>query len=100
MRDVQCSVGVFFLGRFLASVPLMGVSGGFRGVWGFVVLDAAPPAGSRIGDGGVGVAGAGWLREGRLRYREDVVDGLENAPAAFIGMLGGDNIGKRLVKVA
>jgi NADPH:quinone reductase len=42
---------------------------------------------------------AGWLADGRLQYREDVVDGLENAPAAFIGMLQGDNTGKRLVRL-
>jgi NADPH-dependent curcumin reductase CurA len=41
-----------------------------------------------------------WLREGRIKYREDIVEGLENAPAAFIGMLQGHNIGKQLVKVA
>ena len=41
-----------------------------------------------------------WLHEKKLRYREDIVDGLENAPAAFIGMLEGRNIGKRLVRVA
>ena len=40
-----------------------------------------------------------WLREKRLRYREDVVEGLEHAPAAFIGMLEGHNLGKQLVKV-
>jgi len=39
-----------------------------------------------------------WLKEGRLNYREDIVEGLENSPQAFIGMLRGDNIGKRLVK--
>ncbi len=41
-----------------------------------------------------------WLKEGRLRYREDIVDGLENAPQAFIRMLEGKNIGKQLVKVS
>jgi NADPH-dependent curcumin reductase CurA len=41
-----------------------------------------------------------WLKEKRLRYREDVVDGLENAPQAFIRMLEGKNIGKQLLKVA
>jgi len=41
-----------------------------------------------------------WLREKRIRYREDIVEGLENAPQAFVGMLQGSNIGKRLVKVA
>ncbi|MGO3127206.1 MAG: NADP-dependent oxidoreductase [Luteimonas sp.] len=41
-----------------------------------------------------------WLRDGRVRYREDVVEGLENAPEAFIGMLAGRNFGKLLVKIA
>ncbi|HET7388467.1 MAG TPA: NADP-dependent oxidoreductase [Nocardioidaceae bacterium] len=42
---------------------------------------------------------AGWVRDGSVRYREDVVDGLENAPAAFAGMLRGANFGKLLVRV-
>lgn len=42
---------------------------------------------------------AAWIRSGDLRYREDVVEGLENAPAAFIGMMTGENFGKLLVKV-
>ncbi|HLX78301.1 MAG TPA: hypothetical protein VKR27_05400, partial [Acidimicrobiales bacterium] len=41
-----------------------------------------------------------WLVEGRLTYREDVVDGIERAPRAFIGLLRGENRGKLLVKVA
>ena len=40
-----------------------------------------------------------WLREGRIKYREDVVHGLENAPAAFLGLLEGRNFGKLVVNV-
>jgi NADPH-dependent curcumin reductase CurA len=40
------------------------------------------------------------IADGRIRYREDVTNGLENAPAAFIGMLEGRNFGKALVRVA
>ena len=42
---------------------------------------------------------ARWLADGKLRYQEDVTEGLENAPLAFIGMLQGENRGKALVKV-
>ncbi len=42
---------------------------------------------------------AKWIKEGKLKYKEDIVEGFENLPKAFIGMLQGDNIGKRLVKV-
>jgi NADPH-dependent curcumin reductase len=42
---------------------------------------------------------AEWVRDGSLRCREDIVDGLENAPEAFIGMLEGRNFGKLLVRV-
>ncbi|QBJ97773.1 NADP-dependent oxidoreductase [Rhodococcus sp. ABRD24] len=40
-----------------------------------------------------------WIGEGSLKYREDVVDGLENAPTAFLGMLHGKNFGKLVVRV-
>ena len=39
------------------------------------------------------------ITEGRVRYREDIVDGIEQAPAAFIGMLEGQNFGKLIVRV-
>jgi NADPH-dependent curcumin reductase CurA len=42
----------------------------------------------------------GWLRDGRLRYRETVVEGLERAPEALAGLLRGDNTGKTLVHIA
>jgi len=42
----------------------------------------------------------GWLREGKLRYQETVVEGIANAPEAFLGMLRGENTGKMLVRIA
>jgi NADPH-dependent curcumin reductase CurA len=40
-----------------------------------------------------------WVRDGRLQYRETIVEGIENAPKAFLGLLRGQNVGKMLVKV-
>lgn len=40
-----------------------------------------------------------WLKAGKIHYREDIIDGLEQAPAAFIGMLDGNNFGKCVVRV-
>jgi NADPH-dependent curcumin reductase len=40
------------------------------------------------------------VASGRIRYREDIVDGLENASRAFMGMLKGANFGKWLVRVS
>ncbi|HEX7424706.1 MAG TPA: NADP-dependent oxidoreductase [Terriglobales bacterium] len=42
---------------------------------------------------------AGWVASGKLKYRETVAQGLENAPKAFIGLLKGQNFGKQLVKL-
>jgi NADPH-dependent curcumin reductase CurA len=42
---------------------------------------------------------AGWLGDGKIRYDETVVDGIENAPDAFLGMLRGQNLGKMLVRL-
>jgi len=43
---------------------------------------------------------AEWLKAGKLKYREQFVDGIENTPRAFIGMLQGENTGKQLVRVS
>lgn len=61
---------------------------------GFLVLDhlaRAPEALSAL---------AGWLREGKLKDRVDVVEGFENAPAALGRLFKGENLGKQLVKIA
>ena len=42
----------------------------------------------------------GWLAEGRLRYRETIIDGLERAPEALMRVLSGDTTGKALVRIA
>jgi NADPH-dependent curcumin reductase CurA len=40
-----------------------------------------------------------WVESGKLKVQEDVIEGLENAPAALVGLLAGENRGKRMVKV-
>jgi len=40
-----------------------------------------------------------WVREGRLRYREDILDGIERCPAAIAGLYRGENLGKRLIRL-
>jgi len=41
----------------------------------------------------------GWVKSGKVKVPEDIIDGLENTPQALIGLLAGDNIGKRMVRV-
>jgi NADPH-dependent curcumin reductase CurA len=40
-----------------------------------------------------------WVRDGKVQYRESIVDGIENLPTAFAGLFRGDNVGKMLVRV-
>ncbi|MGH7073272.1 MAG: NADP-dependent oxidoreductase [Stellaceae bacterium] len=63
-------------------------------VRGFIVTDLAPKFPNAIADL------ARWHQEGKIKYREDVVEGLENAPQAFLGLFAGKNLGKLVVKVA
>lgn len=61
---------------------------------GFIVSDYAP----RFREG---VTQLGqWIAEGKLKYSENIIEGLENTPRAFLGLFHGENMGKQLVKVA
>jgi hypothetical protein len=40
-----------------------------------------------------------WVEQGKIKFREDLVDGLENAPQAFMGLLQGKNFGKLVIRV-
>lgn len=60
---------------------------------GFIVSDFAAMHGDFIRDM------SQWVRDGKLKHREFVTDGLENAPGAFMGLLKGANFGKQLVRV-
>jgi len=42
----------------------------------------------------------GWVRDGLIRYREDILEGIDKAPDAIAGLYRGDNLGKRLIRVA
>ena len=42
----------------------------------------------------------GWVASGKLKYRESVVEGIDNAPRGLIALLKGENFGKQLVKLA
>src|SRR5262249_26312220 len=59
---------------------------------GFIVTRFAP----RWGEGALQMAA--WIREGKLKYREQIIEGFENIPRAFIAMLQGENTGKMLVR--
>jgi len=42
---------------------------------------------------------SGWVEDEKIKYREEIIDGLENAPEAFIGLLKGENFGKRVIRL-
>jgi NADPH-dependent curcumin reductase CurA len=63
-------------------------------IQGFIVFDFAKQVPDFLRDM------SAWIREGKVKYREDIVKGLENAPQAFMGLLKGANFGKLLVKVS
>jgi NADPH-dependent curcumin reductase CurA len=63
-------------------------------IQGFIVLDHPEREADFLRDVGA------WVREGKIRYKEDLVEGLENAPRAFLGLFRGANLGKLLVRVS
>jgi NADPH-dependent curcumin reductase CurA len=60
---------------------------------GYIISDHSDRAAAFVADA------SGWIREGRLRWRETVVDGIEHAIEAFRGLLQGENTGKMLIRV-
>ena len=75
--------------------PNLGVVIGMRlKIQGFIVSDHVDRLGDFLGEA------SAWVREGRLKYHEDVAEGLDDSPQAFIGLLRGKNFGKQLVRVA
>ncbi len=60
---------------------------------GFIITDYA----TRFAEG-VSQLGK-WLAAGKLKYSENIVEGFENAPRAFLGLFAGENLGKQLVKI-
>lgn len=60
---------------------------------GFISTDHAPLRGEFV------ETVTAWLRDDKIAYRETITDGLENTPAAFLGMLEGANIGKAVIRL-
>ena len=74
--------------------PLLGTFVGKRvRAQGFIVTDFAGKYDAAMRQMGE------WIRSGQLKYREDVVQGIDKAPRAFIGLLRGENFGKLLIKM-
>jgi NADPH-dependent curcumin reductase CurA len=61
---------------------------------GFIVWDFAPQFPQFLSEMGQ------WLREGKIKFKEDITDGLENAPRELIGLLKGENFGKKVIRVS
>lgn len=63
-------------------------------IQGFLIFDYAP----RFAEGLAALTE--WVRTGRIRYREDILEGIEQAPGSIAGLYRGENLGKRLIRVA
>ena len=101
-----------------ARVPICGLVSGYNGsgsvsgpdrlgeVMGMILAKRIKMQGFIVGDdNGLHFSDfftnmTGWLKEGKIRFREDIEDGLENAPKALMDVLDGKNFGKKVVRVA
>ena len=61
---------------------------------GYVIFDYAPRYGEALAEL------TPWVQAGRIRFREDILEGIEHAPDAIAGLYRGDNLGKRLIRIA
>lgn len=77
-----------------APLVMMGMIGKRMRASGFVIGDHRDRFEAFLQEAG------GWLREGKIRHREDIAMGLENAVSAFQGLLEGHNFGKQLVQIS
>lgn len=83
-NDIKIAMGPRFLPYVLTRSIL---------IQGFIVSNYAERTGEAMKNL------AKWLRDGKITYKENIVEGLESAPDAFVGLFRGDNLGKQLVKV-
>jgi len=60
---------------------------------GFIVMDYMDQSAAALADL------QSWVASGKLKVQEDVIDGIENTPKALIGLLAGENRGKRMVRI-
>ena len=63
-------------------------------VQGFIIFDSFPHLYPEFAK-----AMEGWITQGKIKYREEILDGLEAAPRGLIGLLRGENFGKRVIRV-
>jgi NADPH-dependent curcumin reductase CurA len=61
---------------------------------GFVIFDYAPRFPEALPEL------ERWVRAGEIRYREEILDGIEHAPGSIAGLYRGENFGKRLIRIA
>jgi hypothetical protein len=61
---------------------------------GFLIFDYTPRFAEGLG------ALTEWVRAGRIRYREDILEGIEQASGSIAGLYRGENLGKRIIRIA